>query len=236
MLTNFISYKPKNTILEFDDTDNKKLYRINLKKQSNDWIYRSKKVYYNFNKHGFRNCEFKKVKWSKSIVVFGDSITFGCGLAEEDTISKQLERILDIPTVNLGISAAGTDLACVNSLILHENFPRPRAVVHVRTSLGRYTDFDFNENIAATPYLAHWKNYYYKLNWEERSKLYILSDRALWKNKVPYSEITFFTCAKDFGIKQINKIDLARDQFHPGITSCLNAAETIAKNLKEQGI
>jgi hypothetical protein len=233
----FVNYRPTNTILNFDDLDSEKNYKKNLKKQSNNWIYRFKKIKYRFNEYGFRGESFLNTDWKNSVVVIGDSITFGSGLAEEDTISNQLKKILKINTVNLGIIATAIDLACINSLMLHEHLPKPKAIVQVWTSLGRYTNFSPSKKVQAKPFIASWPNYYFRHNWPERSKYYILSDRALWKNKLPYSEITFFQCtAEKVKIDYIEKIDYARDDFHPGIESCYNAAITIAANLKKQGI
>lgn len=246
----FLNYRPKNRIDSFDDMDSKRSYQKNLRTQPHDWVYRNKDISYRFNNYGFRGKEFSTVEWDKSVIVIGDSIVFGCGLAEDDTIPKQLEKIANIPCVNLGISASGIDLACVNSLILHDNYPTPKAIVHIWTDMYRYTDFSplwprmtSNYNVSkgsseAKPFIPRWKDYNARLNWGQRSEFYIKSDRALWKNKTCYIECSFhnYEWTKEKGIDFLPIKDLARDFDHPGIKSCRNAAKKIAKKLNKCNI
>lgn len=225
----------KNTVFNFDGTDTQKLFKKNLKDHLfKDWVYKDKTITYRYNEHGFRNKSFTDVDWAKSIVVTGCSNAFGIGLALEDTLCWHLEKMLNTPVVNLAVPASAVDLACWNSLRLHNSYPRPKAIVHCWTSLDRYTDYNDNRLL---PFTAHHPQYFGKLNWAYRSMQYIESDRALWKDKIPYVEATFF--CMDYDDAQIIKLDFldkARDFSHPGIKAHYAAAEKISEQLIKQSI
>jgi hypothetical protein len=233
----FISYiKEINTVNNFDDMDDSITFEKNLKKQPADWIYRNKKIQYVFNDQGFRiNQKIDDINWSESIVFFGCSETFGCGLAEEDTFPKQVEKMLGIPTINLGISGSAVDLAFMNSTILFDHYPRPKAIVHMWTNLARYTHLmSEKKHLYAARFLPTTPGYIGKIHWEERSKFYVKAERAIWKDFVPRYETTFTPqSAEAFGVKLVEIVDRARDCFHPGIETNYRAALAISKNLKE---
>lgn len=235
---NFInlSTEPSNITYYWEDggTDTKKNFDRNKKRLDADWIYSKKSISYVTNKLGFRNKPFNEVNWANSIVILGCSHVKGTGHAIEDTIPYRLEKILNIPVVNLGISGSAIDLGCWNSLILYDHYPRPKAVVQWRTGLDRYTDRNSTDIIG---YMANSKNYNAGLDWEYRSKFCVKADRALWKDKTIYYEGSQFPyTAKELDIDFYDTIDLARDLIHPGIESHKIAAEGIAKNLLELGI
>lgn len=230
-----ISYLPKDTEHYFSSTDDKKSFKKNSKnKKHKDWIYKTKPITYKYNSHGFRTRPFEEVNWAESIAVLGCSNVEGVGLAVEDTLCYQLEKILNIPVVNLGIGGSAVDFACWNSLRLHNYYPRPKSVVQIWTSLDRYSDYDKH---GYRSYLPRFHGYYYKLNWNKRSEHYIESDRALWKDKTVYYEGSFFgATASRLKIKEFDNLDYARDLCHPGIDSNRIAAKNIAENLVKQGI
>ncbi len=236
MEKSLISFLPKNQTFDFYGQDSERIFKMNLKKfKKTDWIYKNKPITYKFNEHGFRNKSFDKVDWSNSIVVLGCSNVQGIGLSLEDTLCYHLEKKLNTPVVNLGIGGSAVDLACWNSLQLHNYYPKPKALIQVWTSLGRYTDYNNNQLNSYLPQFGY--NYYHKLNWPYRSSWYIEADRALWKNKLIYVESSFFS-EKYFdqkNIKKLKTLDKARDCAHPGIESNLIAAETIKDLLLNQG-
>lgn len=230
----FLNYRPESKTIYFDSRergfDTEKNFRKNRKRLLESWEYYDKKITYELNEKGFRTKSFDNIKWEESIIVFGCSKTFGTGLAEEDTVTFQLEKKINIPVINLGISGSAIDLAVINSLILHENYPKPKAIVQLWTNESRYTDFN---RLNVTPYQAQDARYYDKLDWAERSKFYVLSDRALWRNKLLYYEASWFEeTAKIFKVDFLETVDTGRDLSHPGKTSAQHAAEKIAIGLK----
>ena len=221
----------KSGSLFFDPPDTEKFYIKNKKQFGKDWEYYNKEIVYKYNSHGFRTKEFSDIDWNNSIVVLGDSNVFGTGIAEEDTISYQIEEITGIPTVNLGICGSAIDHAMVNSMILYNYYPKPKGIVQLWTSLSRYTNF---EPDFLTNFLPKDKSFYKRIDWVTRSKLYIDIERSIWKNKVPRYEASFFKITQDHvdGVDKLRHVDYARDMEHPGSKSTKIAAEQIVKNLK----
>lgn len=225
-----------NTITYWEEgsADTKKNFNKNKKRLGKDWIYNKKNISYINNELGFRTKSMTAVDWANSIVIFGCSIIKGTGLAIEDTIGYRLERVLNIPVISLGISGSGIDLACCNSVILHDHYPYPKAIVQVWSELGRYSD---QTRTGIYSYMPNRKNYNATYDWERRSKFYVKTDRALWKNKTIYYEGSLFEyTAKSLNIDFYKQIDSARDLTHPGIKSHEGAANGIAKKLLELGI
>ncbi len=236
-MENFINHEYGEQLLSFTSTDNEKLFRKNKKRQPLDWIYRNKDISYSLNEQGFREKSFKDIDWKNSIVLIGCSITYGEGLAVEDTISKQLEAIVDLPVINLGVLGSGIDLACWNSTILNDCYLAPKALVQVWSGLSRYTDFDKTNNNKIYQYFVSQRDYHHELDWKHRSKRYVQTDKALWRNKTIYYEISFFEhTSNDFKVDFVSTSDRARDLLHPGINSAKTAANKIAKNLYKQGL
>lgn len=228
----------KNQTLYYDHgaSDEHIFLQKNKEKFGPNWYYYDKKITYVYNDLGFRAKSLSRIDWSNSIVMFGCSCVEGVGNTLEDSVCGQLEKILQIPVINLGVSGSAVDLACRNSLVMHECYPHPKAVVHMWTALGRYSDFYKHSYIPVQPQKP--KNYCAKHDWEIRSLHYIEADRALWRDKTIYYEASWFKSAiKHLKIDWYNpEIDLARDLDHPGVRSCKKAAEGIAENLIARGL
>ena len=229
--------RPKSRDWE-DDTSEKK-YRKSRRKLGPDWYFYDKRITFDYNSNGFRAPELDTMDWANSVVVIGDSFVSGDGNAIEDIATTLLQDMLEMPVINLGSSGTGIDLACWNSLILHESYPRPKAVVQLWSSIHRYAEYstERNERSVYSFHLPQRKPYCAKHNWDERNKMYVLADRVLWKDKLPYYEASVFdVTAKVLEVDHLKEIDLGRDLDHWGPKSNIAAAETIATNLKKQGL
>jgi hypothetical protein len=235
MFNKFMNFTPNVfvNLRHFFGTDSEDLFKKNLKTQPHDWVYRFKKIEYQNNEFGFRTKPLNKIDWANSIVVFGCSNVYGIGLAEEDTFCYLLEKKLGVSVINLGMPGTAVDLSHFNSIFIRENLPCPRAIVHCWTSLARYSDF-LKDRI--TSHIPSY-DYYPGINWEEKSKFYVYTDRILWRNKTIYKEYSFFkdTC-QELKIPSLEMPDRARDLVHPGIRSNLEVAEKLYKDLKQAGI
>ena len=221
-----------NQTLLFSGSDNERDFYKNRKKLGKDWEYRDKHITYNYNEYGFRTKSFDKISWQDSVVILGCSNVEGIGQAEEDTIAAHLERIIDMPVVNLGLGGTAVDIAAWNSLILHEHYPHPKAIVQLWTSLDRYTDYRDDLNRVTNNLPMHSSDYLVRHNWNFRSKLYVKADRALWKDKIPYYEASFFeNTACELEIDVCSRHDHARDFVHYGVETAKLAAEKISKSL-----
>lgn len=236
----FVNYYGKRNSIEYWDSvhDSKKRWRANCAKEGPNWYYYEsdeRKISYIRNEFGFRDKPISDYDWSNSIVIIGCSVVEGIGNTIEDTIGKNLEKILDIPVLNFGISGSGIDLASINSLILHNNYPTPKAVVQLWSGILRYSDFVGKDDLVN--YMPQRSNYDPRYNWENRNRYYVEADRALWKNKTLYYEGSIFEdTAQALSIKYYPLEDRARDSDHPGYKTNKIIAEDIANNLKLQGI
>lgn len=235
MTKNFINPEAQRIeLFEPNGTDTEEFFNQNKKRLGKDWYYYDKKIEYAYNEQGFRNKPLNKVVWEDSVVVFGCSNVKGTGHPIEDTICYILEETLGIPVVNMGISGGGIDITCWNSLILHDHYPKPKAIVHIWTALDRYAEY--NGELSMILHHSN-KKYCHNHTWSERSKLYVKADRALWKNKLPYYECAMFThVAKELEVDFYDQVDDARDICHPGTKSYRIAVKGIAENLKAQGL
>jgi len=199
------------------DQDTEELFQTNLKEQSKDWYYRTKKVEYKFNTAGYRTKEFSDINWSKSIVIFGDSSVFGVGTAEEDTISGQIERITGNSVINLGVAGSSSLFVLHNSMLLKDSYPTPKAVVSVWTSAYRlpyYTE-DRVMHCGNWNYDRFKVGYYWnenKNNANMHLKLNAMTFREIWMNKTNYYELSLFSNTSSLlKCNFINQIDYARD-------------------------
>lgn len=230
----------KDCLVDFYGSDSIDLFRYNLQLMGDDWTYRHKQITYSLNEHGFRTRSLVETDWSNSVVMFGCSKAMGIGLALEDTIASKIEDMCGLQIVNLGIAGSAIDLNCWNSAYVFANFPTPKAVIHIWTSVDRYTqirDGTFDHQSAHDP------GYILEHNWQDRSVIYVETDRVMWKSKnVPYYEFTFFPAtSRALDVTYINSIDFARDVVshndgtftgHPGINTAIIAAKKITHGLK----
>jgi len=226
----------RNTLfLETGDTE--KRYKKNCKRLGTDWYYYNKKLSYNNNCNGFRTKEFKDIDWANSIVVFGDSYTMGEGNTIEDVYTSVLQDMIGIPVVNLGIGGAGVDRSCWNSLALHENYPRPKAIINLWSSLDRYSEYNYKLNYW-DDYKPGRKGYCLRNHyWYLRNIFCVKTDRALWRDKVPYIEAAIFKdTAEKLQVYPAEIIDFGRDEDHWGPKSNVLMAEYFYERLKESGV
>lgn len=218
---------------DFDNESERKIYNKTRKKLGPSWYFYDKKIHYKYNSNGFRTKEFSDIDWKNSIVVFGDSNVGGHAMAVEDLFTTKLEYELGIPVVNLGISGSAVDRSCWNSLILHEKYPKPKAIIQVWTSIHRYSELSPQKGIIN--YQPKRSKYCPNHSWDFRNLFYIYSDRALWRDKVPYIEAsTFQDTAKAVNVDYLTGTDRARDLAHYGPETHSSWANYFSKKIREQ--
>lgn len=196
--------------------DTEKLFKTNLKEQPEDWHYRTHEIRYDLNSLGYRTKEFDDIDWKNSMVIFGDSMIFGIGVSEEETISGQIEKLTGIPTVNLGVSGSSPTLTMHNSMLLIQSYPIPKYVVSMWSTPTRVLYYGRNQ----VNNLGVWKeNELFVKEWNKDPynistylKMNVKITRELWKNKCQYYEFTFFDDTEFFlKCDFIKQIDYARD-------------------------
>jgi hypothetical protein len=226
----------------FYPSDTLKRYRQNLVKQGPEWPWRRQLVSYELNSDGYRARPWDQIDWANSIVCFGCSWTFGVGLTGEQTWPALVETISGIPTVNLGMPGSSVQWAWINTVRLIVAGIRPRALVYYWPDPSRSCEF-------VEPDLAmNWGNWYDFRGlatevgsvghpWvlrtqhnQEMARHYIQG--CLWPHAPQRLDLTWSNDLRDLASVRQFKIDLARDQIHPGPFSQRLFAESVVRDLK----
>lgn len=217
-------------LMQWHTSDSEKEYKKNLKTQPDSWIYRTKKVSYSLNKHGYRCPDLETIDWSKSIVLLGCSMTSSVGLDEDDTLSKNLSNMLEIPVISLGVAGSSPQYSFDNSIKLKENFPEPLCIVHLWSEYSRTVEYSdniihkgigwpkVNTNIPES-HLAVGTVNYHKVS------------KHLWKNYLAYSFFTSTAILLD--IPELPTVDFSRDLIHYGMQTSKLASEKISNDIKK---
>jgi hypothetical protein len=223
-----------NNIYQFTGPDSFQKYQDNLNTMPADWWYRTKPVQYKINTSGYRAPEWKDVNWEASVVIFGCSMTFGVGLAEDETISWYLSQILNRPVINLGVGGSSIQFACYNAAMVHRNLPMPWAVINLWTDINRVARFSqkgINHegawSMTKESLMDRWTED--PVNSLIHAQMMVNLGRELWKGKTQYWEGTFFEhTAKYLNLEMIKFDNTARDNMHCGRFDTLRAAQRIA--------
>ena len=230
------------TTLNFSGSDKETLYQENLKRQPLDWYYRDNPISYQVNSRGYRTSEFDLVDWSNSVVIFGCSHVFGVGLHNEDTLSSQLNSIIDKPVINMGEGGSSMEFSLLNSAILNKHYPTPLAVIQIWTHYNR-TSYYLPQHIEHLgPFGAdnkYFREYITEPSHSETHGLMAqLISRGIWENKTKYYEASFFPDTTKllkiplFGTPDDQARDVASNgQAHPGRNSMKKLANAIKKEL-----
>ena len=235
--------------LNFCPADAQKIFKKNLKTQPEDWYYRTHPVKYTLNSSGYRTREFDDIDWKESIVIFGCSYIFGIGVTDEHTIPYFLEQLSGRPVINMGIAGSSIQTSLHNSIILADfEYPTPKAVVYIWTSLDRYQIYENETTENEGPWTIDYGEVKFnsKINKIQFNLMNIKMIRNLWKNKTTYYEGSIFNQHN-----LINKLDSrischnlvqgrpacfasARDLGHYGQTPNYNIAKQIYEKIKPQ--
>ena len=121
--------------------DNAEGFKRNKKIQKSDWKYLTKKVTYTVNSHGYRAPEWEQIDWKNSVVLFGDSCTYGIGVSDDETIGYQLEKLLGRPVINLGVGGGSNSLMIQQATHLLKYFTAPYAVANIWSTTNRFRFF-----------------------------------------------------------------------------------------------
>lgn len=226
------------------------LFEKNKKKMPDDWKYLTKNVEYNINRSGYRTKEWEDIDWKNSVVIFGDSCTFGTGLAEDETISSILEQQLGRPVINMGAPGYSNHQIVNNCATLIEKFEIPYAVIINWSTSDRFRYYYKNGYHDAGPWDSGtgkpvdgvdisklWLETYMDL-YNELCTTYYLAKTAsaLWKNRTKYITISYFDYVAHYTrADQFFKIkNTARDLIHPGYENSVEVAEYLKCKLQEQ--
>lgn len=130
-------------VVEYTESDLPERWDIQWKRKgalNSEFYFKetSKTFNYNLNSQGYRDKEWDIIDWDNSIVFLGCSHTFGIGVEQSETIPLQVQNILNIPCVNLGIPGGNNFFNSINSANLINYNIKPKAVMFQRTYKTRW--------------------------------------------------------------------------------------------------
>lgn len=200
--------------------DTKQVFVSNIKSQPEDWIYRTKRVFYNRNSYGHRSKETTNLD-NEFILFLGCSITVGSAVALEETFPYLVSQKLGIDYYNLAVEGSGYDLVSFNlgSWFKHIQL-KPKAIVikwpqTVRTfrtyqnsiiSIGPWTcKSDIGDRISE----QDWRNF----------ESVITTDYFDHYSKIIKNTVTPLLESQNIKVievENIDPVDYGRDLKHPG--------------------
>jgi hypothetical protein len=221
--------------IDFIPMDTEKLYKQNLKRQPEDWIYRSKPVKYHVNDQGYRAPKWEDIDWSNCVVVAGCSNVFGIGLDQADTVSEQLSRLIGLPVINFGRPGSSMYANWWDQLTMLEQNLKPKCVVNIWTEYTRITRWGGNlDDLGPWNNSALYREWnMYRTNPQQWARMTRTSLDLVYKAQgIQHVEASFY---KDtvalFDIKWFKTIDYARDCNHPGVNSVAGMAKWLAERI-----
>lgn len=232
-------------VFNFYQGDNLENLKENIKKQPEDWKYRTKNITYTLNSYGYRTTEFDKISWKDSIVVFGCSNVFGISIDDTETLPYYLSNFSGRNVVNMGIPASSNELMLYNSLMLKKKYGAPYCVIIIWSGYERSTYFIDNHvsHIGAWNYKEDSKKLfedylYEKLQYSSVNSViknnYIINcAKELWNNTIYYDCTFFGDTSKLFEVDWLPSfITDSRDLSHPGSESMKKNAEFINNKIR----
>ena len=128
---------------------------------------------------------------------------YGVGVDDADTLSQQLENIMQIPVINLGQGGSSINYNLHNSVILSAGYPTPRAVIMSWPHHSRCVYYDKYElyhygpwNLEKDSYMDLWskKEYNTIANAVMAQKIF----QQLWKDRT-----VTYECAYDYATSEL---------------------------------
>lgn len=232
--------------------DEEEQFNRNLVNAPADWKYRTKSITYDINSNGYRTYEWQDIDWKNSVVIFGDSCTYGIGLDQDETISYLLQKKINKPVINLGYPSASNHLIINNCAAMIEHFGMPYGVVINWSTTDRFRFYDDSNYHEIGPWNKNTQKHNQIINGVDVEKLwaiifynptnelainYYLSTYAdaMFKGKTKYLKISYFNLSAHytrsdafFPIK-----GTARDMLHPGIENSEEVANFIAERFRD---
>lgn len=189
------------------------------------------------NSNGYRAPEFDTVDWANSVVIFGCSLVLGVGVEDEHTLSSQLSQLIGMPVINMGAGGTSMQFSFYNSIILNNNYPTPKAVIHAWTALER-TSYYLQDQIQHHGAWDINDKQTTAYNQDEthpavHALFYQMISKQIWSHKTTYYETSFFKHTSSLLSLPVPRsyIDLAKDNMHPGPKSLYNMAIKIKENI-----
>lgn len=212
---------------------------------------------YNYNSNGYRLVD--PIQWNDSIWFFGCSHVYGIGIQNHtETVTYQLEKILNFPVLNLGVPR-GSPMIIKYNLDIMLTYYKPRAIIIAWPGLERWLSWKNNEPL-------QWSSMHFWENIDKKEIDRAPEDFERYKNLVLTNEIENINIElienvkKELGIllvdfshlhnyifkrmdiicfdrdkksvEELNWIDICSDGWHPGPQTNYKIATWLSNNRK----
>jgi hypothetical protein len=194
---------------------------------------------YTLNSQGYRCPEWADIDWSNSHLLLGCSVVQGIGLNDDETLDKELAKLLNEPVVNLGVGGGSLQFILANTYKLLDAGIKPKSVILVEPEPSRVPLFfgntidhlgawiltgTHNSNNIDFLWYRHWVK---QNNAEEHGMLASRSIKTAWE----HAGVDFINTFQPYcpGPQDLPQyVDSARDGQHPGPRTIKLWAEHIA--------
>ena len=216
---------------KFYSNDTSERFIQNLEIMPDNWHYRTKDVTYTFNKQGYRCVDLDNVDWSNSVVMFGCSELMGTGLADDERICYHLEKLLNVPVINLGKAGTSVHFSYVNNLTLYKKCKSPLGVINQWTEVSRESYYAVDRYVTALNNHITYQTKNYNMlkslfqfdldDWDHNRDMQavclINGVQNMWDGKTSYVDSTWNDHTGELlGCYLIDQVDDARDCYKGG--------------------
>ena len=214
-------------------TDSPENYSDNIVESTFRAKWLDRRISYILNSQGYRCPEWEKIDWENSILMFGDSWVLGIGVPVSETLCNQLEAIIKIPVINLGVGGSSNLFSLYNMTLVKEAGIKPKGVINLETTPER--TLTFQKKTLGAPGPLHWgswvsENMYYKKFWLKYEDNYIRHDEYIRMTKKHlWADNKYLNYNPNTNLPKREK-DYARDNMHPSGATYKLYAEQMAKD------
>tara|TARA_B100001094_G_C18022903_1_gene716069 strand:- start:81 stop:788 length:708 start_codon:yes stop_codon:yes gene_type:complete len=197
--------------------------------------YKSNPIETKLNKFGYRTKQ--DYLPDEYYLMLGCSHTFGQYLHDKDTAANMLEIQLGKPIINLGIRGGASNAMAQNlQRLMMSSYQKPKAIFAQWPEIYRYTFFAENSVKNITAGVKEPKRlliFKYLLN---MPKVFQTASNHAYEYVnslgIPVINYSLNGCSADyFGIKEIDRIDFARDNLHAGAETNKKIASFVMEKL-----
>lgn len=238
----FLGSDISNKTVEFIGGDWDYDYNDNLKKQPEDWYYRTHKVTYQFNEWGHRSKSIKDIDLDNYMLFTGCSHTTGVGLELEKTYPYLVSKMLGCDYYNLSMPAIGIDLLEYNLLTWYTKISKkPKYVVIQWPDHSRFASYlpEYKHMLERGSWSDDPVDISLTVNGEDTGMFYARKElsRRLLEFAIPTEKFYYdYGSQSAYGHQNnfMRMIDKARDLAHGGILSNEKFALQVYSNIKSR--
>ena len=197
--------------------------------------YKSNPIETKLNKFGYRTKQ--DYPPDEYYLMLGCSHTFGQYLHDKDTAANLLEIQLGKPIINLGIRGGASNAMAQNlQRLMMSSYQKPKAIFAQWPEIHRYTFFAENSAKNITPNIPTKNQSTIFKCLLEMPRVFETASRHAYEYVnslgIPVINYSLNGSSRDyFGIPEIDRLDCARDNLHPGTETNKRIASFVMEKL-----